>query len=103
LYSKTNKHNVLHLLLYLSTIDITLFISALPADDDPSPDDAPSPDAWPFCLHLFLKMDFVFEDCIQSVPELPPQRKKGVGTYLGKCDNFKEKSPILRDNLEKTS
>jgi hypothetical protein len=80
LYSKINKHNVLHLLLYLPTTDITSLISTLPADDDPSPD------AWPFGLHMFLKIDFVFEDYIQSVPELSPKDKGSI--YLGKCDNF---------------
>jgi hypothetical protein len=35
---------------------------------------------------------------IQGVSELPPQRKKEVPTYLGKCDNlnFKEKKSCLK-------
>jgi hypothetical protein len=37
-----------------------------------------------------------------GVPELPPHKKR---EYLDKCDNqnFKEKSPISKDNPEKTS
>jgi hypothetical protein len=38
--------------MYYSITDITLFISTLPAGDDPSQD------AWFFRLHLFLKIDF---------------------------------------------
>jgi hypothetical protein len=38
--------------MYYSITDITLFISTLPAGNDPSPD------AWFFRLHLFLKIDF---------------------------------------------
>jgi hypothetical protein len=55
--------------IYYSITDITLFISTLPVGDDPSPD------AWFFRLHLFLKIDF-------NVTAYNKKKKKNELNYL---------------------